>query len=307
MATFDQKVDIFFKQLLDLPEDRIGPTATASQLSAAARERAFRRELATTRSGTTRSAFLSAKIAEIDSAKRAGTLGGDSRASRQRATAARHRAIAERGRARIASFGTRRTSKKFTSSSSTSRSSSRRPTVTTRTTSEGIEVSINSSDAVLRELALQKEQKKAELAQEKELRKARRESATLSAGLQRKALAIEVEQRGQNVGRELSKLRRGGRIARADVLSRASGAGASRSSAFKASRIAIQSANKGQTGRIKSDEARNIRGDALKGQSIEANLQARLAENQDPVNIFLSESSASAGSTSIIRNTLTRN
>lgn len=168
------------------------------------------------------------------------------------------------------------------------------PKVTTEQTDIGISVKVDSNDEVLRELALQRVQKEKELEQEKELRASRRTSATQAAGLKRRSLAIAAEQRGVNIGREKSRLQRETRIKRSQVLSRSAGAGVTGTSAFKASRIALKSQLTGSKDKLNADEARNKLLDQIKGEEIDLNLQARLAENQDPVNIFLDANSGGA-------------
>lgn len=180
------------------------------------------------------------------------------------------------------------------------------PKVETRETKLGIEVKVDSNDEVLRELALQRVQKTKELELEKELRGARRTSARKSADLQRRAQAIQIEQRGANVGREVSRIKRETRIARAGVLSKASTADVTRTSAFKASQIALRSAGQRETGRVKADEARNVRLDQIRSEEISSNLEARIAENPDPINVFLDPTTATTTASSGTSATTTR-
>ncbi len=162
--------------------------------------------------------------------------------------------------------------------------------VTTSRTGKGIGVGVTSRDPVVRELALQRVQKEESLKQEKLLRESRRESAKQAAKLQRKALEVQIQQRGINVGREKSRLKRETRIARARSLSRSAGANVTGTSAFKASRIASRSGLQREIGRRTADESRNKLLDQIRSEEIEANLQARIAENPDPINVFLEES-----------------
>lgn len=171
------------------------------------------------------------------------------------------------------------------------------PAVTTAQTDKGISVKVDSNDEQIRELALQRVQREEELKQTTALMESRRESATKSADLQRQALALQIEQRGVNIGREMARLNREARISQAEVLSGAASSGATNTSARRGAQIALRSGLARETGNIEADEARNLRADEIRRQEIEANYQSALASAQAPVNIFLDQNAGSTGTT----------
>lgn len=203
--------------------------------------------------------------------------------------------------ARRASKSTSRRGSKVTISTGKKSSSSRSgssgvstqgnaiPEVTTRLTDKGIAVSVNTQDAVLKELALQKAQKEAELQQQTILMGARRESAQKSAELQRQALQLQIEQRGVNIGRETARLNREARLAQSTVLSGAAEAGVANTSARKGAQIALRSGLTRETDNLAADELMNQRGDVIRRQEIEGNLQSAIDSAQNPVNVFLDD------------------
>ena len=165
-----------------------------------------------------------------------------------------------------------------------------------KTTDKGIEVQgSTASDAGLKalqdELALQRvtqEQRDKEAAV---LREQRRTAATKTAELQRQALGLQIEERQSNLGREVAGLNRSARQARSALLSNAAGAGVIGTSAYKGTRAAIKSNLTGEQQFLQSGENRQLRADEIKKQEIDASLQAKLAEEQDPLKVYLGSDS----------------
>lgn len=137
---------------------------------------------------------------------------------------------------------------------------------------------------------LDRRKREAQEASGRETRGKQRETATKTAMLQRQALKIQDEGRKKGLSRQLSGLRRQARQERARILSGASAGGTLRTSAFRASRIAIKSSVTREQEFARSTAKRAQEVSVLKEKEIAGTLESTLFTAREPEQVFLSQS-----------------